>query len=462
MSFLMNFSIFGLLMVSLTRVGEIVPFLAPLHLGKVMLGIGIIAATLWNPQGYLSFIRTPMGKCLLIILILALVGIPFSVWQGGALDKGVRLARMLLLVVTLFALSENGRIGTYRTSCIISALILALFMVFDKGTGRLHVGSTYDPNDMALLFVVFLPIIIVEAVNSGKLLRIVAWCAALCALMGIALTQSRGGIIALSAVGLHSFMLAKKRRWLLLLLVVAGGVVVMLTADESFWDRFRSLFDESDYNFDDKHGRIAIWKDGIDLMLSNPLFGVGIGQFVDGLGMSESGIYLTAHNSFIQIGTELGIPGIIVFVLLLASIVRSCRSAIKSGLLSQKEKNRRTALLISTTGYCCGGFFLSQAYGIVLYSLVILAALMHVQAQQVAPMTASPSPSHKLKSVPEPEQSENQSLVPPKPAYAQNTPGQPSEKKIVNINGKKHMKRQELLEKGDTLAKKRKALRGEK
>lgn len=453
MPLFINVSIFGLLMVSLTRIGEVVPALAPLHLGKVMLALGIVGAVLWDPKGYLNFTRTPMGKYMALILLLAFAGLPFSVWRGGAMDVAISLARIMLIVVTLFALAENGRLNVYRVSCIISALVLATLMVLDKGTGRLHVGSTYDPNDIALLFVVLLPVIIAEANSAGKAFRIIAWFTAICAVMSIALTQSRGGIIALAAIGVHGFILAKKRRGLLLLLAVLGTIIVLATADEALWQRFSSLADESDYNFDDKYGRISIWKGGIGLLFSHPLSGVGIGQFGAGLGMSEAGVYLTAHNSFIQIGAELGFPGLIAFIMLIIAMVRSCRSAIKSGLLSQKERNRRVALLVSITGYCCGGFFLSQAYGMIFYSLVIMVALTHVQGQKLIAgvlQARQPDSSKETSALPD-------SLMPAPNSTAQdeNMPPRARNAKKPQATSRR-MERLELLAKGDRLAQQRK------
>lgn len=64
-------------------------------------------------------------------------------------------------------------------------------------------------------------------------------------------------------------------------------------------------------------------------IVQKPLFGIGIGQFVPKLKHDvphfPSYIYQPAHNVYLLIGSELGIPGILLFLLWLALILSSAR-----------------------------------------------------------------------------------------------------------------------------------------
>jgi len=75
---------------------------------------------------------------------------------------------------------------------------------------------------------------------------------------------------------------------------------------------------EEDYNRTAEEGRVKIWKRGIGYMMLHPVFGVGAANFpvAEGTisplaGRTEVGLGVkwgAAHDSFVQIGAELGIP----------------------------------------------------------------------------------------------------------------------------------------------------------
>ena len=263
---------------------------------------------------------------------------------------------------------------------------------------------------MALLFVVFLPIVTAEALCAKNfLLRIAAWGTVACSLIGIALTQSRGGLLALAAVAAHALLISKKRRWLLVPLLALGTVIIVQAADDAFWHRFQELRTQEDYNYTARDGRMTVWREGLGLLAQRPLFGVGIGQFSAGLGMIGNGSYKTAHNSFLQLGAELGVFGLLVFLAMLREAFRIARAGRASPLLPAADRLRHTALLLSLTGYCVGGFFLSQAYGNILYMLLALAAIMHLERRRLE--NAVPRPLRKKAAEPPP-------LLSPAPALS--------------------------------------------
>ena len=60
-------------------------------------------------------------------------------------------------------------------------------------------------------------------------------------------------------------------------------------------------------------GRLDIWTDGIKAWLKKPFLGYGFGNF----SSAVIGIFRSAHNIYLQILVELGIPGLIVLLLAL-------------------------------------------------------------------------------------------------------------------------------------------------
>lgn len=374
----------ALLFVVQGRLPELFPFLQPLQLGKVTILLGLIAVLSINPSRLtVLWKKTPMGRYLLILLVLAFVGIPFSVYKGGAVESFIGLLRKFLIISVVVGLCVGGREQSLRTTLMWLLLLMSSMMIMARGSERVQVSGSYDANDLALLFVVYLPIVANEALLGGKWTKLVASTSAACAVTAVALTGSRGGIIALAAIGLHAILLVKKRRWILIPALALAGFIVTATASDKLWERFQSLQDSSDYNFEAKEGRLTIWKEGLYIMITHPIVGVGLGQFMTGLGTLGSGVWLTAHNSFVQIGTELGVIGLGAFIALLLSIYRLGKQGARAPCLPLAERQRFVALQLGLTGYCVGGFFLSQAYGFILFIFVALAACMHLQLKKV-------------------------------------------------------------------------------
>lgn len=373
----------ALVCIVLGRIPELFTVLAPLQLGKVAVAAGLAVVLAVNPARLTALLKdTPMGRCLLVILALSFAGIPFSVFKSGALEEFIGLCRMLLVISVMAGLAAGGREHVLRNACVWILLLMTALMLMDKGTGRIMISSTYDPNDLALLFVVFLPIVANEAMCGGRATRLAALTATVCAVMAVPLTGSRGGIIALAAIGLHALALIKKRRPVLVLILALGVFIVGVTADETLWERFQALHDQTDYNLDGRTGRLTIWKEGLRLMAAHPLLGVGVGQFPTALGMLGNGTWKAAHNIFIQIGSELGLIGLAAFCAILVSIFRLAKRGASAPFLPPADRQRYAALRISLTGYCVGGFFLSQAYGFIFFTFLALAAVMHIRLAQ--------------------------------------------------------------------------------
>ena len=122
-------------------------------------------------------------------------------------------------------------------------------------------------------------------------------------------------------------------------------------------------------------------------MLDHPVFGVGPANF----GVAEGtlspfaerqqfgvGVRWNApHNSFVQVGAELGVPGLVLFVGMIANafvvLRRAGRGNGERGGPDQVPVQLAQALTASLIGYVVGAFFLSLAYAELLYTLIALA-----------------------------------------------------------------------------------------
>jgi O-antigen ligase len=162
--------------------------------------------------------------------------------------------------------------------------------------------------------------------------------------MSAALSGSRGTFLGLIAVvftllfSLRQVSVAKRVGF-----VVTIVVALVLVAPPGYWDQMNTLKEPTeDYNWDSNYGRRKVWLRGLEYMWSNPLTGVGINNFrmAEGLisdpainfsgNIGERIKWSAAHNSFIQVGSEMGVQGLIVW-----------SSLILGGLVGMQRLRRR-------------------------------------------------------------------------------------------------------------------------
>ncbi len=377
--------------VSMGRLHELIPGLAGLPVGKVFLLLALWAAfSLGKERQPLVQNSHVAIKKMVYFLMLATVSVSFSVWKGASFEmlKGPLLSMGLLYFLVLKTTKSYSDLKFYFFSLLIIAGSLAFSTATLGATGRLSVGSTFDPNDLAMVLVAILPFCIIYFLKSTGSMRMVYGGLAVVVLLAIILTGSRGGFLGLLAVvGYLVFKRypgvdgAKGKIYFfrkITMTVIAVSVFLALSPPE-YIERINSLFNlEDDYNVSNsKTGRLGIWASGIDIMMSRP-YGVGIGAFPAAQGMlTDDGAYKTAHNTLLLVGVELGFLGLLLF---LSFYVLAIKSLSKIQCTAAPEVREMfmfsIAIKASLLGFFVTSFFLSQAYSSLFYFLVALSVLL--------------------------------------------------------------------------------------
>jgi len=135
---------------------------------------------------------------------------------------------------------------------------------------------------------------------------------------------ARTALVAL-AVSLAAELLVAlpRRRALVLSLAMFALVLAALVATPSLRARFGSSLGD-----DGSGARAALWATGLRAVHAHPLVGVGAGRFRPGLFSSEAtppAVRSNAgksHNQFLSLAAEEGLPGLALFVLVLAMLGR--------------------------------------------------------------------------------------------------------------------------------------------
>ncbi len=329
---LLTYSVIFLVMVNVFRVQELFPFLRHLHLGDV--AIVLVFAVFFltaKTQHAVGILKIQQVKIFLFIYLLALLFIPFSFWPSKSLEfmfKGF-LSIAIMFLFLIYSINTYSELRKVIWASILGVLALAIFSIVSGQTGRLSSTSTYDPNDIALMYVLFIPIAYFFMNQVQGLRKLFLFCALLILLYALIQTGSRGGFLGLMTISILIFFKDHNRSFVqkvIVLGILAIGFIQF--SPGSYWERMESITDQQAYNYTAEDGRIEVWKKGIGLMLQNPITGVGAGAFNIAYGNVYGGgpggfKWSAAHNSFLQIGTEIGVFGLILFIAIFISCFKN-------------------------------------------------------------------------------------------------------------------------------------------
>ena len=381
-------SLFALL--SVGRVAEPFPFLWPLRL---ILVTGSLAAIAWilapGPFSDKIPLKIRQMRYVIFLMILAVASIPLSVWPGASF-KGVseglwKLVLFFVLVCYWCRSLHDARRLIWMCCLGLSCLVLA-----SRITGQTDATSSqerfsgnstiYDPNDLALILAMVIPLLVFLLATARPITKLViAGMGAIC-LYGLILTQSRGGFLALAAViGLLLFR-TKLRPSLKFTIAGAVFLIFITVAGTAFWDRMSTIWNPRTEYDETAGNRTENWKTALTLMATRP-WGSGYGVCDIAIGEAsgrKAGRWNTAHNSFLQIGVELGVAGLIIFLSMLARTFRDLRRVqfLYMGSQDSPEQYLASMLEVSLYGFVVGGFFLSQAYSPLLYLIIGLSVVL--------------------------------------------------------------------------------------
>ncbi len=348
-----------------------------------------------------NVVRSWPAKLVAAIGVMACLSVPFAISIGASGRFIVEsFSKVLIFAFLIVAATRNVRdLALFMWAYVLASGILVwmTIFVFDLsaagGMRRLGGLYTYDANDVGCVLAVGLALTLLMFQTSrgrAKMLSVLI-------LVGIgaslARTGSRGGFLGLLAVG-AALLVSLGHVPVMKRLAFVGAVVagLVVAAPPGYWEQMETLKNpKEDYNWTDPDGRKNVARRGIGYMLDNPITGIGVGNFrrAEGL-LSEKALttapgvgvrWTAAHNSYVQVGAELGIPGLALWsALLFGGIIgmhRLRRRLPKRWLRGDWEErflyHGTLYLPVALVGFAVTSFFVSFAYMDPLY---ILAAFM--------------------------------------------------------------------------------------
>lgn len=171
---------------------------------------------------------------------------------------------------------------------------------------------------------------------------------------------SRGSFVALAVVVIMMWLGSKRRSFGLvaIILLVFSLPIFMSERDLSRTKEMGGVTDTTASN------RLARWGKGVEMVKKNPLLGVGYQNWAVADAKYFDGEGQECHNIFIECASELGFPGLFVFVLLIIACFRSNFETIRTALLSGDifAANLAKSLNLALIAYLVAGCFVTVLY----------------------------------------------------------------------------------------------------
>lgn len=387
-----------------------IPALGPLRIA-LLAGLVAIGAYVFGrlADGRPVMMRTRAMSIVACLVAWVVLTLPWSYWPGGSIAYLLNVYFKTLAVFWLLGhvVTTLPRLRTIVWGLTLMSGPLAITAVRNFLSGAFAPGARvtrivgYDaplvlnPNDLALMLNLMIPLGVALMLWTRSLAAraILAGLAGLDAL-AVILTFSRGGFVTLAAIcAMYLWKLRGRPEapWAWAALVVALACVPVLPSGYS--DRLTTILD---VDSDPTGSSQARWRDtqaAVRFVARNPFIGAGVGQNTLALNEERGNAWLEVHNVYLEYAVELGLPGLVLFLLLFAESVKSTSVAQReSGGASGGRELFYLAegIQISLLAFAVSAFFHPVAYQFGFYYFAGLA----VAARACAATARVRPPSH--------------------------------------------------------------------
>jgi O-antigen ligase len=300
-----------------------------------LVGAGTLAAYVfgrlyWGEK--ITILPTEL-KMVLAIWALGWVMMPFAQEPGRSLelltDTYLKVALIFMLMINLLNNRERLLLIIKLITLCGGVLAVGAIMSYLRGDFAMEgiriegmVGGIFgNPNDLATSLDMLIPLAVFLVTTERGLWRFLSLVCVVLMAMGVVVTFSRGGFLGLMLTGgFLLWKLGQQSRARTIALALLAGSLLFLAMPSSYSSRLSTILD----NRSDKTGSALERREILDrafwLAVRRPLIGVGMNNF---------SIYSIkdrlAHNSYLEIAAELGVAGLVAYLILILKPLRSCR-----------------------------------------------------------------------------------------------------------------------------------------
>jgi O-antigen ligase len=310
---------------------------------------------------------TETDKVLRVLIVYSVLTIPFVEWPGSVVKSGIvdLIKAIVFYYFTVAFVKSEADLKKFVLvflSCQMLRILEPLYLHITEGywgnvasmadweyLERLS-GAPYDVvNANGLAFIICTVVPFLYFLSSGSWMRRLL-CTSLIgvSIYTLSLTGSRSGMIGIVVVFLGILVKSKHRLALGTVVILASLISFPLLSPE-MQDRYLSIVGRGEKNAATSQERFEGMEQQIRVALRRPIFGYGLGTSPEAnfhyvQGGPYVGMAMPAHNLFVELAQELGLPGLVIFLVLIKSILVGFVRSQKS--VSGREDNWFLAKLI--------------------------------------------------------------------------------------------------------------------
>lgn len=369
----------------------------PLALGAAAVTLAGIAAqskeVRWLPG-------TPVNLLIMLVLWMG-VTTAAAIHVDDSLDRYIFFLKISFMTIVLGTVLRTrdqiiGLIWVMVLSLGYFGLKGGLFTILHGGSYRVWGppdSIIYGNNELAVALIMSLPLMyflaqesavaakfwIMEKLGEHWIRRGLYAAMLLCAASAIG-SQSRGALLAISAMTAMLWWRSKSKAMLAMVILLISPMMLMMMP-ESWFERMNTI---STYEEDDSAmGRIAAWQTAINIA-NDRITGAGFttetGLVYSLYGPPEAKVVLVAHSIYFQMLGSHGYPGLILYLFFWLTTYATAGQLVKqtsgrpelawAGTLGSMAK-------VSMIGFAVGGAFLNLAYWDLPYYLMVALVASH-------------------------------------------------------------------------------------
>ena len=375
---------------------EIVPLFGPVlnltKLAGILLALSWFAVLATRRDAELDFfsVHPYVSTALGLFLGWATLSTAWAEDTGLALTSVSRYALNLVLFLIVFtAIRDRRDLGPVLLGFVAGAGFAAAYGLVSPSSedpGRLATGE-FDPNELAAVLVsgTSLSVGVIALYRGKPLIRLLALGIAIFCACGVWLTASRGGLIALGIALIAAILISGRWRPVVAVMAIAfAAASYVYFAGIAPADVRERITEPASGQARLQEGRTTIWQVAWRAFEANPAEGVGTGNFEVSSKhyLLQPGALLrsdqiinepkVAHNSFLEVLSELGVVGLALFVLIVgfsaASTLIAARIFSEAG--DHPMQAAALCVAIALIGNLAAGFFFSGQYSKQLWLLL--------------------------------------------------------------------------------------------
>jgi len=367
--------------------------------------IAILAALAQNSKSNRAplLLQTTQGKFFILLTLLVLLN-SLLMGQGFVLTKPVQsfISFPIFFFVTLSIVTTVSRVRFAAWAIVLCMFIASQYSLREYlyytrvyGPGHQAHSTFLDANYYGLSVLIAIPLAYyLYKTCADKIFRLMFAFILVLLPLTLILSLSRGAVVGFAGVILTSLLISRKKAkaFILLSFIMLVG---LFFAPDTLWKRFEGtkIFNsDEDVNLQgaaaSSQFRWFILSSGFRMIEDSPLVGIGLGNFKALSVVYEPRLTkrFIAHNTYLSIAAELGLPALLFFLAIIGYTYRSLWRLRKILIDDPKLALLPNVLIVSLSGFVISATFLSaentKLFWLLIFLTIALERIVKEQKQR--------------------------------------------------------------------------------